>query len=376
MKERRPVSSLATTCAVLIFLAWPAWGGQREDYAERERKAPPGIQKKLEDLRAQVKSKKLKFSVGYTKAMDYSLEQLAGARPPKDLPEQARKQNALARELLKLDRGERDKFAKGKPGALPELNLSAPDPASLASFDWRMRGKVTPVRDQGACGSCWAFGTVGTYEGSYRIRNNVDVDGSEQYIVTCSLDALGARVGSCAGGWWAFDHLINQGDATETDLPYTATDGSSTMCATNTPYRGIAWGYVSSEGGLPTVAEMKTALCTYGPLAVTVRVTSLFQAYTEGVFDERDPGPINHAIVLIGWDDAKGAWLIKNSWGTSWGETGGYGTDRGFMWIAYESNGIGTGAAWVQALSEFYSASPDLQKLLPRAKPMPAPRKR
>lgn len=377
MRKRRFSTVGVITSLTLTILAWPAaLAGPKEDYAERERKAPPGIQKKLEDLRAQIKSKKLKFSVGYTKAMDYSLEQLAGTRPPKDLPEQAREQNALGRDLLRLDRQERDKFAKSKPGVLPELKLSTQPCAGLAAFDWRKQGKVTPVHDQGGCGSCWAFGTVGTYEGSYLIRNNTAVDGSEQYIVTCSLNALGTRVGSCAGGWWAFDHIINQGDAAEADVPYTATDGSSTMCGANTPYRGVAWGYVTSEGGIPTVTEMKAALCTYGPLAVTVRVTPLFQAYTDGVFDERDPGPINHAIVLVGWDDAKGAWLIKNSWGPSWGETGGFGTEKGYMWIAYQSNGIGTGAAWVQALNEYFPVSPEIQKLLPRAKPMPGPRQR
>jgi cathepsin L len=376
MREHRFLKALTATWLALTILAWPAAAGQKEDFAERERKAPPGLQKKLDDLRSEIKSKKLKFKVGYTKAMDHSLQELAGTHPPKDLPDQARKQNALARDLVKLDKQERDQFKKSKPGVLPEPTDSAPSCATLASFDWRKQGKVTPVRDQGGCGSCWAFGTVASYEGSYLVQNNSSVDGSEQYLVSCSLNNLGARVGSCAGGWWAYDHIINQGDASEADVPYAATDGSSTMCGATTPLRAVAWGYVAPDGGIPTVAAMKEALCTYGPLGITVRVTPLFQAYTEGIFDEHDPGPINHSITLIGWDDAKGAWLIKNSWGTSWGETGGFGTDRGYMWIAYDSNGIGTGAAWVQARNEFYGVSPELKKLLPRAKPMPEPRQR
>ncbi len=374
MRRHRYSKVLAFTWLALTILAWPAAASEKEDYAERERKAPPGIQKKLEDLRAEIKSKKLKFSVGYTEAMDRSLQQLAGTHLPKDLPDQAHKQNALARNLQSLDKQERDQFAKSKPGVLPELSVSPQSCATLASFDWRKQGKVTPVRDQGGCGSCWAFGTIGSYEGSYLVQNNSEVDGSEQYIVTCALNALGARVGSCAGGWWAFDHIIAQGDASEADVPYVATDGSSSMCGAATPFRAVAWAYVTPDGGIPTVADMKGALCTYGPLAITVRVTPLFQAYAGGIFDERDPGPINHSITLIGWDDAKSAWLIKNSWGTGWGETGGFGTDKGYMWIAYESNGIGTGAAWMQAKSEFYRASPELQKLLPNAKPMPEPR--
>jgi hypothetical protein len=112
---------------------------------------------------------------------------------------------------------------------------------------------------------------------------------------------------------------------------------------------------VSDTGGIPSVADMKDALCTYGPVAVAVTVTPAFQMYNSGVFDEDDSGNVNHGITVIGWDDSKthalgsGAWLIKNSWGTHWGETGGYGADRGYMWIAYGSNQVGFGAAWAEA---------------------------
>jgi hypothetical protein len=67
------------------------------------------------------------------------------------------------------------------------------------------------------------------------------------------------------------------------------------------------------------------------------------------VFDEHSPGNINHAITLIGWDDSKQAWLIKNSWGTGWGSTCEYGTERGYMWIGYDSNKVGFNAAFVRA---------------------------
>jgi cathepsin L len=109
---------------------------------------------------------------------------------------------------------------------------------------------------------------------------------------------------------------------------------------------------------------MKQALCAYGPLSVCVRVTSAFQAYHSGVFNQNDPGAINHCVTLVGWNDAKGAWLIKNSWGTGWGM-------NGYMWIKYGSNSIGKLALWVKSKSIFYVIPANFYKLLPNIKPIP-----
>jgi hypothetical protein len=88
---------------------------------------------------------------------------------------------------------------------------------------------------------------------------------------------------------------------------------------------------------------------------VAVEVTNAFRAYTGGVFNESSTGDVNHGVTLIGWDDAKQAWRIKNSWGPGWGESG-------YMWIDYQSNSIGYGASWVQA--EIVSSCADGASLL------------
>ncbi len=346
---------------------------QAQVYLAREQKASPEIKTQLSALRAQMVEHKLTFNIGYTAALDKKLETLAGTKAPENLAAAAKKQNELATQLLAVDRSARDEYLKAHPGELPEFKywqFIAPC-GSQSSLDWRKSGKVTPVRDQDGCGSCWAFGAMGAYEGSYLIRNRVAVDTSEQHVLNCSSS------GSCGGGWHAgvFAWMITNGTASELDDPYTANDKP---CKTGvpTPYRAVAWGYVKSDGGTPTVAELKAALCEHGPLTVAVYATPLFQAYTGGVFNEMDTTHgINHDITLIGWDDSKHAWLIKNSWGPFWGDTGGYGTSRGYMWIDYNSNNIGYGAAWVQAQNRFYILPPRFYEVMPEIKPLPGPLK-
>ena len=136
---------------------------------------------------------------------------------------------------------------------------------------------------------------------------------------------------------------MKNGVATEQQFPYKVKKMSCRGLA-DSPYKVVAWSYVQKNGATPSVQEMKKALCKYGPIAATVKVTTAFTAYAGGIFDEfatvRSPNDVNHGIVIVGWDDSKKAYLIKNSWSESWGE-------KGYMWIEYGCNNIGYGAAWV-----------------------------
>ncbi len=390
MKHNRVVSVL---CFVLLLLGLailiseaqePAKQTQPEQealkvYQQRELTAPPEIKSRLQTLREEISSKKYTFQVGYTKAMDYKIEQLAGLKEPPNLDEQIKKQNLEAEKRI------------GKMTTAVQAGCST----GAGSFDWRSANGVTPVRDQDGCGSCWAFATLGAFEGAYLIKNKVGPDSSEQDLLDCNPWGY-----SCGGGWWAFQYLIDTGVATETSYPYTGTKGA---CKSNVsrPCKATAWGYVGSGSGVPSVTSLKQALCQYGPLSVAVLVTPFFQGYTGGVFNEQagvwqastnynygalvkpssgnyyvatnsgksgskeplwplpsssNPSPsvsdgtinwqylgvLNHGITLIGWDDSKGAWLIKNSWGTTWGE-------NGYMWISPNTDNVGYAAAWVQA---------------------------
>jgi cathepsin L len=296
---------------------------------ERELKAPLAIKNDLQALRAKIAAEKLNFEIGYTAAMDFDLALLAGLKVPADINAKIKAQNSLA--LIRL---------RALPAVAAVCSAAAP------SFDWRKGGSSTPVKDQGGCGSCWDFATCGAFEGSYRKINNVTLNVSEQDILDCNSHGY-----SCAGGWWAFDDLIDKGKksvADEATYPYTHVKGACKNVAR--PYKAVAWGYVGNDHSIPSVTDLKKALCDRGPIAVALKVTPLWRAYTGGVFNEPNAGSgVNHGVTLYGWDDSKGAWLIKNSWGTGWGSTCEYGSERGFMWMKYGTNNVGYAAAWTRA---------------------------
>jgi C1A family cysteine protease len=214
--------------------------------------------------------------------------------------------------------------------------VNPPDPKAL-SFSWAAGGKVTPVKNQQQCGSCWAFTSAAVLEANFLIRRNVSLDLSEQNILDCSGG------GSCNGGWYGnvFQYYTTRSLALEKDAPYKGSEGSCVSSAGD--YKVAAWGYLRKDMGTPTVDEMKKALCTYGPVAACVEVTTALQGYKSGVFDEfpkLSSTQVNHAITIVGWDDSKKAYLVKNSWAETWGE-------KGYIWVAYGSNNIGYGATWV-----------------------------
>ncbi len=122
------------------------------------------------------------------------------------------------------------------------------------------------------------------------------------------------------------------------------TPGKKLSCAPDNGFvQALSWDYVNSPPDkLPSVEQLKTALVKHGPLAAPIVYDECLGNYRGGVFNERNLGTVNHVVLLVGWDDDKQAWLIKNSWGEEWGE-------NGFAWIKYGSNNIGVFAAWIDA---------------------------
>jgi cathepsin L len=308
----------------------------------REPGAPAAIKSRLEALRAEIKTKRLTFEVSYTSAMDKSLEQLTGLQVPPDATARAQAQMAVSAKQLSDDAAELAAYQKAHPGFKAGSAQSlATGGVGATAFNWGSLGKVSPVGNQQACGSCWVFPIASAFETSWAIRNNQMIDVSEQDILSCSRTIPNNGSGSCSGGWleWAAKYLLVQGTGTEAAKPYTATNGTCTSIPR--PYFASAWGFVVAAGQ-PTVPQLKAAIVQHGLIATAVSCTQAFMAYHSGVFNENVTGGPVQLVAITGWDDTKGAWLVKNSWGTGWGMSG-------YMWIKYGANGIGNHAVWIDA---------------------------
>merc|ERR1711990_1398783 len=190
------------------------------------------------------------------------------------------------------------------------------------SVDWSTdRSVVNPVKDQGQCGSCWAFSAVGTVESAYALAAGKLGSYAEQQLVDCSTN--GGSEG-CNGGFnqYGISYIGSTGIAAESSYPYTATDGS---CRASSVSKTLAAGAVA---GYQSVGKNNAALqsaITSGPVSVTVDADNSWQSYRSGVLSKSCGifGQIDPAVIAVGYDTSADTFKIRNSWGASWGE-GGY----------------------------------------------------
>jgi len=239
---------------------------------------------------------------------------------------------------------------------MPEVSAALP-----SRFDWRTTGKVTSVKNQGNCGSCYAFAALANFESALLIAGEGSHDYSENNAKECNWYDT-----NCAGGnyWKMASFLSKNGTVRESCDPYVASDVS---CRTTCPYQKtlLDWRIIS-ESSVPRTNDLKTYIQTYGPVYTSLYAgnndawETEFQGY-DGSYTLHYSGSedTNHAVLIVGWDDTlshaggTGAWIVKNSWGTNWGGTCGQGSERGYFTIAYGSANIGRYSSFIHDWQDY-----------------------
>lgn len=219
-------------------------------------------------------------------------------------------------------------------GALGAATYIADVIGSRSFLDWRDFGVVSPVKNQGKCGSCWSFSATGALEGAWMLHTGTQISLSEQQLIDCST-SFGDN--GCNGGMMddAFGYAIEYGMCTEENDPYEAKEGTCTECVVSTHFETCYDVEPNNEVAL-------LAALHNGPVSVAIEADqAAFQFYKNGIIDTPTCGTaLDHGVLLVGFGTdvvggkSKDYWLVKNSWGADWGEDG-------YVRIARNTSGVG-----------------------------------
>lgn len=273
----------------------------------------------------------------------------AGHNPIFDLPE-AERRNLLGADIP-VDSWDEARSDYSSSNHRFNLNWNDYD-----GQDW-----VTGVRDQGQCGSCWDFGALGAFESAVLLANNqpnVELDLSEQWVLSCCDDA--GYGSSCNGGWGydVYNFIRDYGVPLESCFPYEASHGVPCSGACNEYEEQLLYlgDFHEITGDWVNVEDINEALVNYGPVCTVFWVYSDFNAYTGGIYQHTYGGlEGGHLVEIAGFDNSNQCWIVKNSWGGSWGE-------EGYFRIAYDS-GCGFGS-YTLAPQYFPPASVSLNRVI------------
>ncbi|CAJ0928000.1 unnamed protein product, partial [Mesorhabditis belari] len=263
----------------------------------------------LDKLREKLKARGAKYTLDETRFMDWSDEDL---------------RKIVINEVFVFDVPPTTE----EPSVIPKLRWfpsGRRKRSSSGSFDWRTSGLVGPVKDQGACGSCWAFGAIGAIEVQWKKHYNTGTF-SEQQIVDCDKSN-----NACNGGSFvtAFDYIIKNGLAVSADYPYVSGQTKSGGGCQVPPKSTTVT--IDRYKWLQSIDQMEYYLETVGPFVIKIYVPMDLFYYSSGIFvpDNSTCSPSNnqggHILTVVGYGSENGQafWIVRNSWGDRWGE-GGY----------------------------------------------------
>lgn len=190
--------------------------------------------------------------------------------------------------------------------------------ADASAVDWRAKGAVHAIKNQGHCGSCWAFSAVSVMESAHFLATGNMPSLSEQELVDCEPKSNGCNGGLSAYG---FQYAMNVGMVSEDEYPYTAVTGTCNNSVLNGGVKVTDWQWVVRQ----SADELKNAIAKQ-PVSVSIQADQpVFHQYTSGIISGTDCGTsLDHAIVAVGYGSENGMdyYIVRNSWGTSWGENG------------------------------------------------------
>jgi cathepsin L len=210
-----------------------------------------------------------------------------------------------------------------RPAARSNSVFVPPVQDNPASVDWRTQGYVTPIKDQGQCGSCWAFSAVASLEGQHFKASGKLVSLSEQNLVDCSKKQGNQ---GCNGGLMdqAFTYIkVNNGIDTEASYPYKAVDQKCKFSAANVGATDTGFTDITSG----SESDLETAIATVGPISVAIDAShGSFQLYKSGIYYEKkcSSSQLDHGVTVVGYgvNGTSEFYIVKNMWGTSWGTDG------------------------------------------------------
>jgi C1A family cysteine protease len=205
--------------------------------------------------------------------------------------------------------------------SLPVLGVHSHDGSELAtSIDWTSRGAVTAVKDQGSCGGCWSFAATGGLEGANSVASGRLVSLAEQQFLDCDTADSACNGGLEYNGWNYFKQQ-RQAICTESSYPYTARKGT---CQQSSCTAGLAGGAITGVTHVQSgsASALQSALNSR-PVAIGIEADqTAFQFYSSGILSGTCGTRLDHSVLAVGYDTTSGYWKVKNSWGSSWGESG------------------------------------------------------